>query len=166
MNTHSFLFRPVLNNQHRAISLVLGLLFVLNSGCASMYNPLAPSFSGEEHQTIKGCKTPDSYNEGMECAHDVREAYLKAAVENALFSDRLATLLIPASAAALGLGISGGSTNAILGLSLGTATGVGLGSWFSSQPRREAFGLGAEAISCVIKVSTSLNVPAQDVNFL
>lgn len=136
----------------------LGLL-LLSSGCASMYNPLTPGlFEKQTDALTTRCATPDDYQKGIKCAQEVQDKYLEAATADATMSDRFFVAMVPISLAAVGVGIAGGSGNAITGLALASATGLGWGTWLTSKTRRELFGLGAQAINCVITASGPLDI--------
>lgn len=134
-------------------------------GCASMYNPLRPGWGQDSNPIITECETPKDgtgeypYSKGVNCAERVRNAYLDAGVDDALRSDATALTLIPLSLAAMGFGIAGGSGNAVTGLALGSGALLGWGTWTTSATRRDLYGLGAQAISCVVTASEPLNIP-------
>lgn len=139
----------------------LGLL-LLSSGCASMYNPLTPGlFEKQTDALTTRCATPEDYQKGIKCAQEVQDKYLEAATADATMSDRFFVAMVPISLAAVGVGIAGGSGNAITGLALASATGLGWGTWLTSKTRRELFGLGAQAINCVITASSPLDIPGE-----
>ena len=135
----------------RRISLrgiIVAALFA--SGC-SVYRPY-----------VKPCaKIPDdratTYEEGLKYAVSAREAYESAASEQAWIAPAMGTLLIPVGAASLGLGLSGVTGDALLGLGLGGATLLGLGTSLPSKPRQMAYLVGASAVDCAIRVTRPLS---------
>lgn len=135
------------------------LLLALSTGCASMYNPLTPGFREDQHPILRDCAFPPDYQSGVKCAQKVQEKYLEAATDDATMSDRFFVAMIPISLAAVGVGIASGSGNAITGLALASATGLGWGTVLTSKTRRELYGLGAQAINCVITASSPLDIP-------
>ena len=146
-----------------ALPLIIALL-ALTTGCASMYNPLTPGFREDQHPIVRDCAFPSDYQSGVKCAQRVQDKYLEAATADAIMSDRFFVAMVPISLAAVGVGIAGGSGNAITGLALASATGLGWGTWLTSKTRRELYGLGAQAINCVITASGPLDISTARLN--
>jgi hypothetical protein len=126
----------------------LAVLFA--SGC-SVYHPY-----------VKPCvKIPDgqatTYEDGLKYAVSARDAYEQAATEQAWIAPAFGTLLIPIGAASLGLGLSGVTGDALLGMGLGGATLLGLGTFLPSRPRQMAYLVGASAVDCAIRVTRPLS---------
>lgn len=145
----------------RLARLLIIVLLVLTSGCASMYNPLTPGPLEDEHPILKACAFPADYQSGVKCAKQVHGKYLEAATADATLSDRFFIAMVPISLAAVGVGIAGGSGNAITGLALASATGLGWGTWLTSKTRRELYALGAQAIGCLITASSPLDISSE-----
>ena len=89
----------------------------------------------------------------------VRSAYREALGDQARLQAWLGIGLIPLSAAAIGLGATGGSSAAILALGLTGAAGYGTGTWLLNRPRQAAYVAGIKAITCAEDAMTPLNVP-------
>src|SRR5262245_27661592 len=138
------------------VSLTTSFLFVL-SGCATMYDPL-PRIPVDSSQVLVKCRAGVTYADGIDCARMVQQAYINAMVDGVVLSDSFAVALIPMGAAAIGLGAFGAGRDPVTGVALATATIYGIGTWLTSKARRDVFGVGAEAVGCVIRVSVPLGI--------
>ena len=84
-------------------------------------------------------------------ADNAKAAYKIALGDQARLPNLLALGLIPLGAAALGLGITGGSSAAITALGLTGAAGYAGGTWLSSKPQQRAYVAGYNAVVCTVE---------------
>ncbi|HVZ00528.1 MAG TPA: hypothetical protein VHA35_13555 [Dongiaceae bacterium] len=100
------------------------------------------------------CKYHGSLPAAIEYANALSQEYDGAVSSQSILKNGIALGVIPASAAALFLGISGGSTETVLGLASGGAALLGLGGFLSSEPRQQVYISGSLALGCAILKSS------------
>jgi len=112
------------------------------SGCA-LVNP---------HVTLMASSgnPPTNITEGITYADQAKAAYKSAIGEQSKLSSWLGIGLIPLGAAALGLGMTGGPTAAVVALGLTGAAGYGVGTWLQSRPQQRAWVAGYNATTCAV----------------
>lgn len=113
---------------------------VMLSGC-SLVNPHVTWDRPSEGQSV-------TLQAANEYANRAIVAYKEAAGDQAMLTSGLGLGLIPLSAAALGLGITGASSDAITALGLTGAAGFGAANWLSSKPRQLVYLAGMQAMTC------------------
>ena len=146
--------------------LVIVVIIVSMTGC-SFVNPFVTrdvSVPGawpppKEPRTTTPGKIP-TLEEAYIYAADVKYAYRSAVRDQAKLETLLALGLIPLTAAAMGLGASGGAPEVVLALGFAGAAALGLGTWFSSRPRQLAWIAGLKGVTCAEDAMAPLNVPA------
>jgi hypothetical protein len=87
----------------------------------------------------------------IQYADNAKQAYRDALGHQSQLASMLGLGLIPLSAAALGLGIAGGSPTAIMALGLTGAAGYGTGTWLYSKPQQRAYVAGYNATTCAVQ---------------
>jgi hypothetical protein len=136
-----------------AVALRISCAALLLSGCCSVFFP---------YVSVNGSESPDAKTQPMpldkatQYAADLRAAYYKAANEHSLFTKGAGVLLIGAAAAALAIGINGGSSDAIAGLGAGAAGVLGIHQLFYSASRPRAYIEGGKAITCALTLFAGL----------
>lgn len=96
------------------------------------------------------CDFYGSLPSAIEYAETLRQRYYDAVGDQSKLKNGLALALIPMGAAAVAMGIGGGSTDVILGLAAGGAAALGVGTFFSSEPREKVYLSGSQALGCAI----------------
>jgi len=96
-------------------------------------------------------------------ADQQKKAYEDAIDDRAAMTSMMGAGLIALSAAALGVGATGGGTELLLGMGLAGAAAVGAGSWVNSKPDQFAFAAGQMAIICTEQALTPLTSLSADV---
>src|SRR5687768_14687749 len=114
------------------------LVVSLVTGCC-LYRP-APIQAPPDPQTIQEV---DKY------AEDIKTNYQTFIDRLGGFSHFMGYLIIPLSAATLGLGITGGNTDTIAALGLSGLTMFGLGQWTTNKDKIQAYSIGHTAITCL-----------------
>jgi hypothetical protein len=104
-----------------------------------------------------GGKTLD---DAITYANGAKEAYKTAVGDQAVLSNSLGLVLIPAGALAIGFATHPGNADTILALGLGGAAAYSAGSWLSSKPRQLAYLNGIKAIDCSVKAMLPLSFPS------
>lgn len=97
-------------------------------------------------------------SEAIDYANRVRDAYHRAVGQQSMFRNGLAITAVSMAGAALGLGITGGATEAITALGVGGASAVGLGTLLYSDARQRVYLAGSEAVGCAISAMTPLMI--------
>src|SRR5262249_43820645 len=119
----------VRRRKHRvamAHAIPLLLLAVSVSGCVAWVDPyVSPD---------KAAAASPTFEQAIDYANDMKEVYRASAGDYAKLKNVLGVGLIPLGASALGLGITGGSSNVITGLALGGAAAYGTGTFLYSKP--------------------------------
>jgi hypothetical protein len=121
----------------------------IRTDCSFKREYLMPSDSS----SAKDCSaTPaqPTLESALAYAQATKDEYAKADNQYSSFSTPLALTIIPVSAAALGLGISGVAGAPITGLGMGAATGLATGAWLQNKPREGVYEVGETAVQCVI----------------
>jgi hypothetical protein len=80
------------------------------------------------------------------------------------FSHFMGYVLIPLSAATLGLGITGGNPDTIAALGLSGMTMFGLGQWTTNKEKMHVYSIGHTAISCIETASLPLRKSATTIS--
>lgn len=123
------------------------VLLLLASGCAGIVNPHVKWDPPEG-------KIPDAtaltLDYAIKYAYSARAAYKNALGNQSQLASWLGIGLIPISAAALGLGITGKSPGAITALGLTGASGYAVGTWLYSKPNQRAWVVGYNATTCAV----------------
>jgi hypothetical protein len=107
-----------------------------------------------------------TFLQASEYALRVKERYRQAVGEQAQLQSWLGIGLISLSAAAIGLGAVGGSTDAIIALGLAGGGGYGMGTWLLNRPRQAAYVAGIKAVTCAEDAITPLALPEAGVILL
>lgn len=142
--------RPFCAQSRNIVScLLIASLFI--SSC-SMFNPYVEPETGQCPANADGT----ALSEAVQCASSWQNEYRGALQEHARFSSTIGTTLIIASAVALGIGATSGSSEAIIWIGAGGAAGYGVASWLSSKPREAAYLAGMKAMSCAISITQPL----------
>lgn len=100
-----------------------------------------------------------SIGEAFEYAELVKDRYRDALRDHALLQSWLGIGLIPLTAAAIGVGARGGAPNAVLGMGLGGASALGVGTWLYNKPHQLAWVAGLKAVTCAEDAMAPLNLP-------
>lgn len=100
-----------------------------------------------------------TFEEASAYAARVKQRYRDALGDQAKLQNWLGIGLVPLSAAAMGLGVSGGHTKDILALGLAGAAGFGTVTWLSNRPRSAAYAAGIKAVTCAEQAVTPLALP-------
>lgn len=132
---------------------VVGVLLaslVITSGC-SLLNPHVTWERPDKGQ-------PVTLQSAIEYANRAKDEYKNAVGDQALLTNGIGLTLIPLSAAAIGLGISGVDGNAITALGLTGATAYGVSTWLSSKPRQLVYLAGVKAMTCAVEAMLPLNL--------
>ena len=123
------------------------------SGC-SVWNPhVTWTREGGDEVTLA---------QAINYANRAKDAYKVAIGDQAVLTSGLGLGLIPLSAAALGFGIAGGSSDAVTALGLTGAAGYAAGTWLSSKPRQRVYIAGIKAMTCAVDAMIPLNFPLQE----
>ena len=138
------------NIKCKIIRILLSSGFLITSSC-SMMNPYIDIGDRPQDNTILLSKAIDYANKG-------KDEYTNALGEQAEFNSYLGIGLTALGAAALGLGITGGSTTAITILGLTGASAYGVGSFLENKPRQRAYILGYNALNCAVEAVLPLNI--------
>jgi hypothetical protein len=99
------------------------------------------------------------FEEASAYAARVKQRYRDALGDQAKIQNWLGIGLIPLSAAAMGLGVSGAHTTDILALGLTGAAAFGTVTWLSNRPRSAAYVAGIKAVTCAEQAVTPLALP-------
>jgi hypothetical protein len=137
------------------LQLPVVLFVAIVSGC-SVYRPYVDPCED------LAWKSNVSYADALACAKEEDADYRCRRNEQALITPVVGTLLIPITGAAIGLGVSGVSGDAITGLGLGGASVAAFGTLFSNRPREQAYKAGAEGVECVILATRGLDLAATE----
>ena len=124
------------------------------SGC-SLLNPHVTWERPPEGQSV-------TLQSAIDYANRAKVAYKEATGDQAMLTSGLGLGLIPLSAAALGLGITGANGDAITALGLTGAAGYSGATWLSSKPRQLVYIAGIKAMTCAVDAMIPLNLPPQD----
>lgn len=135
-------------------SLFALLVLVATAGC-SLVNPLVvgpkarsraldPASSAGRQPLITKLDDAKKY------ARWVKDEYRGALGDQAKLQSWLGIGLIPLSAAAIGIGASGGPANAVLATGLAGAAGFGAGMWLINKPHQLAYVAGIKAVTCAV----------------
>jgi hypothetical protein len=116
---------------------------VLTSGCA-LVNP-------HVRWTSPVDPVPKTITDGIRYADAAKDAYKGALGHQSKLASWLGIGLIPLGAAALGLGMTGGSPAAVTALGLAGAAGFGTGTWLQSRPNQRAWVAGYNATTCAVE---------------
>ena len=155
-------------------SAVTGLVIsgFLLSGCASWINPHVgnevprPSYAQTDAKSLK-ISFAGGAGEAINYANGWRDAYYKAVGEQSMLRNGIAFAVIPASATALFVGITGDSRrskDAITALAVGAAGLLGLGTFLESSDRQLVYLAGHQALGCVILASRALLIDQDSFN--
>ena len=112
--------------------------------------------SGEPRPATPG-KAP-TLEEAYIYSADVKYAYRTAVRDQAKLETLLAVGLIPLTAAAIGVGATGGNPDLVLALGLTGAAALGLGNWLYNKPRQLAWVAGLKAVTCAEDALAPLNI--------
>lgn len=93
---------------------------------------------------------------------ELKRRYEGAVGDQAKLNASMGIALIPLTAAAIGLGATGGSAAAIVALSAAGAAGYGTATWLSSKPRQMAYLAGLKAITCAEDAVKPLDMSLAD----
>ena len=134
----------------------LALLVALNLVGCSLVDPFVTRNLGPRppadapEKPPKPAMTGDgpSLPEAFEYAESVKRAYRGAIRDQSQLQAWLGIGLIPLTAAAMGLGASGGPATAVLALGLTGAASLGTGTWLYNKPRQLAWIAGIKAVTC------------------
>jgi hypothetical protein len=99
-------------------------------------------------------------DEAFRYAADVKAAYRGAVRDQVQLQAWLGIGLIPLTAAAMGLGATGASPDAVLALGLTGASGLGIGTLLFNKPRQLAWVAGLKAATCAEDAMAPLKQPA------
>lgn len=132
----------------------LSTILIVLSGCASWFNP---------HVTWS--RVPDTQaditlQDGFNTADRAIDEYKKAIGEQAILNSVSGVSLIALSAAALGVGITEASAEAVTALGLSAAAGYGAATWLSSKPRQLVYAAGIKAMTCAKDAMLPLDLPS------
>src|SRR5436190_10155780 len=129
--------------------LALGLSLLAAAGC-SLVNP----FVIGPRTRVAAATAPPSPSMDLPTAKayadKVKDEYREALGDQAKLLSWLGIGLIPLSAAAIGLGATGGPPSAVLATGLTGAAGFGVGTWLINKPRQAAYVAGIKAVSCAV----------------
>ncbi|MEX2498048.1 MAG: hypothetical protein WD397_04135 [Wenzhouxiangellaceae bacterium] len=145
----------------------------LMSGCASLGNSYlehenffgkddgkscfkAESIGDEDHEVLQ------TYLSAVGCARQVQSNYRNALSERSRFRRKLGTGMIGLSAATLGLGLAGATTDATLVTGLIGASGAGSYQWLNAPAEERAWIAGYNAIECTIAAMNPLVMPTAE----
>jgi hypothetical protein len=103
-----------------------------------------------------------TFREAREYAGRVKEQYRGALVDQAQLNSWLGIGLIPLTAAAMGLGASGGPATGVLALGLTGGAAFGTATWLSNRPRQAAYVAGIKAVTCAEAAVQPLALTARD----
>lgn len=95
-------------------------------------------------------KTRVELEQAVTYAVETRDEYYCAISEHTLFNRTIGIVIVSAAAAALALGVTGGSTDAITGLGTGGAGLFGMHQVLYSANRPKIYAEGAKAIGCTL----------------
>lgn len=140
---------PALRSTARVAA--MGLLFIL-AGCA-----LLDPYPTRPPRPWQGPNAPPTLPDALAYSSTAKENLRGMLKENAELRSSLGVGLIPLGAAALGLGVTGGSTVAVTVLGLTGASAYGIGTWLQNGPRERAYVLGYNAIQCAEDLSIPLS---------
>jgi hypothetical protein len=87
------------------------------------------------------------------------DSYQAGIDDQAELNSALALGLIPLTAAAMGVGATGGPATTVLALGLSGAAAYGLGSWFASKPEQLLYAAGIKALICARRVVDPIAIP-------
>ncbi len=93
-----------------------------------------------------------SLTNAVKYAEDTRGVYYQAIREHTGFNRAVGSTLIGSTAAALVLGITNGSSDAITGLGVGGAGLYSLRNWLHGRPKLLAYQAGIDALTCTLTV--------------
>ncbi len=135
-----------------------------NAVIASQAKPSTGGSSkvSESAPTSPYCQFYGALPGAIEYGNTLREDYYDAVGDQSKLKNGLALTLIPISAAAVYLGITGGSTEAITGLAVAGASGLGIGSFMLSDARQTAYLSGSTTLGCAIVRSAPYLIRPQD----
>ncbi|MEE9910598.1 MAG: hypothetical protein K4571_02640 [Deltaproteobacteria bacterium] len=123
---------------------VIAVAAVMLAGC-SLINPhiqlKPPSCAIASQCTLE---------EGIQYAESAKVAYMNAIGCQSAFVSLLGIGIIPVTATALGLGITGQGATAITVLGLTAASGYAAGTWLYSKPNQRAWLVGYNATTCAV----------------
>jgi hypothetical protein len=100
--------------------------------------------------TSDASKGPRKVRDALGCAAAVRNDMDNRAGLQSKIPRVIGAILIPLTASIAGLAITGTTGAPITALTLGGTALMGEGFWLSSPARRQAYGVGASAVQCVI----------------
>lgn len=132
----------------RAIAKAIGLVEVLllTTSCGfpcriseADRNVLLPTTSGRIQ-----------FYDALKYANKVKDNYNKFTLHHANWLSTLETVVFLTSGAAIGVAATGGSTNLIAGLGIGSATALGYGARVQNKPKQMVYRTGINTIQCVI----------------
>jgi len=130
------------------------IVAVALTGC-SLVNPYVFP-EGSQAEKFRAKTVP--MDVALEYSATAKDRYREALRDQARLQSWLALGLIPLSAAAIGLGATGGSPHAVLALGLTGASAFGAGVWLSNKPRQLAYVAGIKAVTCAEDAVAPLDV--------
>jgi hypothetical protein len=128
------------------------VLLLLTAGGCSLVNPHV-RWPRPEGRTLA---------DGIEYANRAKDAYKAAIGDQATLASLTGLALIPLGAAALGVGVTGGSSTTIAALGLGGASGYAGANWLSSRPRQLVYAAGIVAMGCAVEAVLPLKASPED----
>ncbi len=151
------------SNHSTARWVTLLSIFVLNSGCSSLYNPYIDtssltyseknSSSGETETKIACSHKDIMIDDAMACGLALQSEYISAMGDQALLNSISGVSLFALAAYTTGLSIDGNKASRVTDAALGTTALYGMSQWLSTPSRSQIFGLGAKAVQCAIDTS-------------
>ena len=120
--------------------------------------PQIPAASADRPPKPGEMDEPPSLKQALDYAEQVKSAYRGAVRDQAQLQALLGLGLIPLTAAAIGLGATGASPNAVLALGLTGAAGLGTGMWLYNKPHQLAWIAGLKAVTCAEDAMAPLDV--------
>jgi hypothetical protein len=137
----------------RVVAMIVALVL---AGC-SLVNPhVFPDRPKPEELRAKVIPMDTALRYSLEA----KDKYRGALRDQATLQSLLGIGLIPLSAAAIGLGATGGSPEAILALGLAGTSAFGTGAWLLNKPRQLAYVAGIKAVTCAEEAVAPLDVSA------
>ena len=143
--------------------LALSLLAMASGGCAIL-NPHVRPWHHPKMSDKHGVQYAGDLPRAIDYANDVRASYYSAVGQQSYLRNGVALSVIPMSAAALGLGITGGTQEAITALGLGGASAFGIGTYLFSEPRQRIYLAGSQAVGCAILAVTPYLTRTRDMH--
>jgi hypothetical protein len=138
--------------RHRIIGAAIGFMWL--AGCGTIVDPgLSPASN-----KLKRYDANPTLPNAVKVASPLRDQFAGKVDQQILLTRSVGLALIPAAAVATGLGITGHSSDAVLGIALGGAAAFTAATFLTSREQQHIYAAGANAVQCSLDAVQPLRV--------